>query len=141
MTWSDSVRRRIVRKVQNGLTIREAVGEEGHNAPDESTVRRWLASGLESSPRTRPNREGAVSEDDFVVLMDWLHQNPRRTYGKMAEYLFRETLHAYTKKQVRGALKKHKISRKKINVIALQRDEHYRREWRLRMKPRSMGKS
>ena len=57
----------------------------------------------------------------------------------MADYLFDETGYLYTAKQVYGALKRRKITRKKINCVQIQRDEQYRREFRYRFRSRELG--
>jgi hypothetical protein len=41
-----------------------------------------------------------------VVVHLSVKLNPRRTYKKMADYLFEEVQHAYTAKQIFGALKR-----------------------------------
>ena len=126
-------------RIGGGASVSEALRLEG-NPVDETTVRQWMRATPEENRRIgRRMKLGKVSEDHFAILMNWLHQNPRRTYKKMADYLFEEVQHAYTAKQIFGALKRRHITRKKINVNQLQRDENYRRSFRLRFRSSHLG--
>ena len=59
----------------------------------------------------------------------------------MANYLYRETSHVYTVKQIYGCLTCRGITRKKLRVISLQRDELYLRDFRVRMRHQVNGKN
>lgn len=99
-----------------------------------------MAERMSPSTRRVPRqRVGKVSEAHFLVLMNWLHANARRTYPQMADYLFEEVGHLYTPKQIFGGFKRRKISRKKINSTAMQQDEEYRREFRIRFRALPLG--
>ena len=76
-----------------------------------------------------------MTEEHFQELMHWLHKESRRTYQQMADHVYEQTQHAYTKKQIRGASKKNNISRKKVDPIAFKRDEELRRHFRMRLRP------
>jgi len=138
MTIPDAVRTRIVERVARKThDIASALLLEG-NPVTARQVRTWMrehyATGTTVATRRRPNRQSAVTEEDFVVLMDWLHQNSRRTYRDMQEYVYAETGHAYSTKTIFNSFRKRHISRKKIVVVAMQRDEQYRRKFRIRMR-------
>lgn len=140
MTTSAVVKRRILTRIQQGASVKNALRLEGHPV-EERTVRLWMQErGAGVGARRKPRkRKGKVTEEHFAVLIHWLHQNPRRTYKNMADYLFEEVHHAYTTKQIFGSLKRRHITRKKINVVQLQRDENYRRSFRVRFRSPQLG--
>ena len=127
-------------RIGGGASVSEALRLEG-NPVNETTVRQWMRATPEDDSRRRGRRMrlGKVTEDHFAILMNWLHQKTRRTYKKMADYLFEEVQHAYTATQIFGALKRRHITRKKINVNQLQRDENYRRSFRFRFRSSHLG--
>lgn len=139
MTCSKNVRNRILRRIYRGSTITHSLSLD-NNIVTRRTVERWIASGQGLNPPAR-NRIwiGRVTEEDFVVLLNWLHKNPRRTYNQMADFLWTEANHLYTNKQIFGAMRRRHVERKKIQVIAMQRDEAYRREFRKRLRSPERG--
>ena len=139
MTTSRVLKCKIMARIGGGASVGEALRLKG-NLVNETTVRQWMRATPEENRRIgRRMKLGKVTEDHFAILMNWLHQNPRRTYKKMADYLFEEVQHAYTAKQIFGALKRRHITRKKINVNQLQRDENYRRSFRFRFRSSHLG--
>jgi len=138
MTTSKGVRRRLYYRVVTARThsLKDALALE-QNVVHITTARDWIMSGPEFVKNK--SRKVKITEDHFHELMHWLHKEPRRTYQQMADYMYAQTQHAYTKKQIRGAFKKNKISRKKIDPIAFQRDEELRRHFRMRLRPPHQG--
>lgn len=138
MTTGRSVRRRVYQRVvtDKSHTVSEARALEG-NVVTAGTIRKWIKKGPEYC--NKRNRSCKMTEDHFQVLLHWLHKEPRRTYQQSADYVYAKTQHAYTIKQIRGAFKKRKISRKKIDPVAFQRDEVLRRNFRRRLMPPHLG--
>ena len=61
--------------------------------------------------RGRRMRLGKVTEDHIAILMNWPHQNPRRTYKKMAAITCSRKFSTLTLTNIRCVKKKEKDQR------------------------------